>query len=310
MLGITLASTPGNYYKACSQEMGNHFTGKRRHPLYPQASSINTYAPFRETDKPIKQRTATWHSLIPFKGSINALKGNNIKKTSKIDPVCVSENTAVVTINRKHSGVLMGGYDQSLTPQEKSEHVMLWGTNHNKIGAMKKLSEKKLEISLGLGLYYTFLFILKPHIPRYLVAPTSYTATLMIFKMLGFEDPVKLSLETFMLQGVSGDTIKESTFKAIPIMGINTSSMRKRALEIKQMGEYHYLTKNCSWAVLECLKAGLAQEVVEKLPSTGLYNTPTDVKKIITFLVDNGYVISGEVDEDGVPWFGDQTEPD
>ena len=76
------------------------------------------------------------------------------------------------------------------------------------------------------------------------------------------------------------------------------------------MGEYHYLSKNCSWAVLECLKAGLPQEVVEKLPSTGLYNTPTDVKKIITFLVDNGYVITGEVDEDGVPWFGDQTEPD
>ena len=306
MLGIALASTSQNYYKFCSQKMDN--PGKRRLLLNTQASSTSTYA--SETDKPIKQRTATWHSLIPFKGTINFLRGNNIKKRSKIDPGCVSENTAVVTINNKHSGVLMGGYDKSLTPQEKSEHVMFWATNQKKIGAMEKLSEKKLEISLALGLYYTFLFILKPRISRFLAGPTSYTATLIIFKMLGFEDPVKLPLEIFMLQGVSKDTIEKSTFEPIPIMGINTSSMRKRALEIKQMGEYHYLTKNCSWAVLECLKAGLPQEVVEKLPSVSLYTTPTDVKRIITFLIDNGHVISGEVDEDGVPWFGDQTEPD
>lgn len=306
MLGIALASASDNYYKFYSQGMDNQ--GKRILPLNTPASSTNTYAP--ETDKPIKQRTATWHSLIPFKGTINFLRGNNIKKRSKIDPGCVSENTAVVTINNKHSGVLMGGYDKSLTLQEKSEHVMLWSTNYKNIGAMEKLSEKKLEISLALGLYYTFLCLLKPRFSGHLIVPTSYIATLMICKMLGFDDPVKLSLDIFMLQGVSGDTIEESTFEAIPIMGINTSSMRKRALEIKQMGEYHYLSKNCSWAVLECLKAGLPQEVVEKLPSTGLYNTPTDVKRIITFLVDNGYVISGEVDEDGVPWFGDQTDLD
>lgn len=308
MLGIALASASDNYYKFCSQEMDNHFTGKRILPLNTQASSTNTYA--LKTDKPIKQRTATWHSLIPFKGTINFLRGNNIKKRSKIDPGCVSENTAVVTINNKHSGVLMGGYDKSLTPQEKSEHVMLWTTNQENIGIMEKLSEKKLEMSLALGLYYTSIFLLKSRIPSHLLVPTSYTATMMICKMLGFEDPLKLSLDIFMLQGLSKDTMVESTYEAIPIMGINTSSMRKRALEIKQMGEYHYLNKNCSWAVLECLKAGLPQEVVEKLPPTGLYNTPTDVKKIITFLVDNGYVISGEVDEDGVPWFGDQTEPD
>ena len=306
MLGIALASASDNYYKFYSQEMVNQ--GKRILPLNTPASSTNTYAP--ETDKPIKQRTATWHSLTPFKGTINFLRGNNIKKRSKIDPGCVSENTAVLTINNKHSGVLMGGYDKSLTLQEKSEHVMLWSTNNKNIGAMEKLSEKKLEISLALGLYYTFLLLLKPRFSGHLIVPASYTATLMICRMLGFDDPVKLLLDILMLQGVSGDTIEESTFEAIPIMGINTSSMRKRALEIKQMGEYHYLSKNCSWAVLECLKAGLPQEVVEKLPSTGLYNTPTDVKRIITFLVDNGYVISGEVDEDGVPWFGDQTELD
>ena len=98
-----------------------------------------------KTDKSVKQRTATWHSLIPFRGSINFLIGNTIKKRSKIDPGSVSENIAVITINNKHSGVLMGGYDKSLTPQEKSEHVMLWTNNDTKLGIIKKISEKKFK---------------------------------------------------------------------------------------------------------------------------------------------------------------------
>lgn len=86
--------------------------------------------------------------------------------------------------------------------------------------------------------------------------------------------------------------------------------MRKRALEIKKESEHNNITRNCSWAVLECIKARLPDEVVEKLPSTGLYTTPTDVENIIAFLIENEYVISGEVDDDGLTWFDARTDID
>ena len=46
------------------------------------------------------------------------------------------------------------------------------------------------------------------------------------------------------------------------------------------------------------------------LPSTGLYTTPTDVENIIAFLIENEYVISGEVDDDGLTWFDARTDID
>ena len=69
----------------------------------------------------------------------------------------------------------MGGYDKSLTPQEKSEHVMLWTNNDTKLGIIKKISEKKFQTSLAFGLYRTLFYTLKLHIPGYLVGLTSYS---------------------------------------------------------------------------------------------------------------------------------------
>ena len=85
--------------------------------------------------------------------------------------------------------------------------------------------------------------------------------------------------------------------------------MRKRASEIKERAEYNVITNNCSWAVLECIKAGLPPEVVKNLPSTGLYVTPTDVENIVTFLTDENYLLLGEMDEEGIAWFDAEDNP-
>ena len=57
-------------------------------------------------------------------------------------------------------------------------------------------------------------------------------------------------------------------------------------------------------------KGWTSWEVVKKLPLPRLVTTPTDVENIIAFLIENEYVISGEVDEDGVAWFDARTDLD
>ena len=110
-------------------------------------------------------------------------------------------------------------------------------------------------------------------------------------------------------EGDSSMCLSPSTFIPIPLFGLDTSAMRKRASEIKEKVEYNGITNNCSWAVLECIKAGLPPEVVKNLPSTRLYVTPTDVENIITFLVDENYLLLGEMDEEGVASFDAQVNP-
>ncbi len=263
----------------------------------------------RIKQKTIQERTSSLWKLIPFQGTYNFYKENKVKEKARVKPEDICNDTAVITLNNRHAGALMGGFDEHLDWKEKTNHVILFGGIPGTQNPLTKLSEIKLELSLAMGLVYGSSFVLSSLIPANLAGFAAWGICIKIFEKLGFENPFLSILKLQNFKGISADSLKESTYKPIPLIGLDTCAMRKRASEIKERGEYNNITKNCSWAVLECIKAGLPTEVVKKLPSTGLYVTPTDVENIVSFLVDNNYLLLGETDEEGVAWFDAQANP-
>ena len=257
-------------------------------------------------EKKIQERKAFWCSLIPFKGTSNAFKENKIKERCKVNAEHICEATAVITLNNKHAGALMGGYDNFSDRQKKSDHVMFFGGIPGTRQPLTELSKKTLKLSFATGLAYGSSLALSVFIPVNLAGIAAWGISIKVLERLGFENPLLSLFELQSIVGESADTLKESTYKPIPLIGLDTSAMRKKASEIKEKAEYNTITKNCSWAVLECIKAGLPNDVIEALPSTGLYVTPTDVENVVSFLVDGGHVLLGEMDKDGVAWFDAQ----
>ncbi|WP_257263661.1 hypothetical protein [Endozoicomonas sp. ONNA2] len=190
--------------------------------------------------------------------------------------------------------------------RERSDNVISFGGIPGTQKPLTIILEKKLELSLIIGLYYGLFFPLRVLIPANLAVFAAWGISFKVFENLGFANPL---IELHTLEGRSVDSLKEGTYKPIPLVGLDTCAMRKRASEIKEKGEYNPITKNCAWAVLECIKSGLPTEVLKNLPSTGLYVTPTDVENIVNFLVNNNYLLLGEMDEEGVAWFDAQTKP-
>ena len=204
----------------------------------------------------------------------------------------------------------MGGYDDSLSDLKKAEYFLYFTGIYGTEDPLSKFSKRKLELSLATTIMIGSSCILSSLMPSTFAGLSAIYLTNKIFESLGINSSVKSIIELSNTKGMSHSFLKESTYIPIPQIGIDTSAMRKRALEIKKESEYNNITRNCSWAVLECIKARLPDEVVEKLPSTGLYTTPTDVENIIAFLIENEYVISGEVDDDGLAWFDARTDID
>ena len=258
------------------------------------------------SEKEIQERKSFWCSSIPFKGTLNYFKENKVKEKHKVNAEGICEDTAVITLSNKHAGALMGGHDKSADKKHRSDHVLFFGGVPDTQKPFKKILEKKLELSLTAGLMYGSSFALSALIPANVAGLAAWGISVKVLEKLGFENPILSIFELNNLEGMSANALKAGTYEPIPLVGLDTSAMRKKASEIKEKAEYNTITKNCSWAVLECIKAGLPDEVNRILPSTGLYVTPTDVENIVNFLVDGGHVLLGEMDKDGVAWFDAQ----
>lgn len=309
MIGITNYLTPNLAYTTNDKaDLIYPKKDKHPHPYIPRLSKECITQP-QIKQKTIQKKTFSLWKLVPFTGTYNYFKENKVKEIGRVKPEDICKDTAVITLNNKHAGALMGGVDEYLDLKEKTNHVILFGGIPGTQQPLTKLLEIKLELSLAIGLVYGSTFALSSLIPANVAEFAAWGICIKVFEKLGFENPLLSILELQNLKGVSADSLKESTYKPIPLVGLDTYAMRKRASEIKERGEYNSITKNCSWAVLECIKSGLPTEVVKKLPSTGLYVTPTDVENIVSFLVENNYLLLGEMDEEGVAWFDAQTYP-
>ena len=312
MISISPVSGYGVYHLPHSQGIGkNNFVAKERgHSYVEKGTGFSSPYSEKGNGKAIQTRTVCWHSLIPFRGTYNSFQDNEVQERRKVNAKSIFEDTAVVTLNNRHAAVLMGGCDAPSGDPKMNEHFMSFSGRLISADPYKKLSESKKELSLFMVIMVGTSFMFGTLMPWRLAGLSGLCLTEKMFESVGANGLFKSFVKLIDVEGTNQPSLVESTYIPIPLIGLDTAAMRERALEIREQGEYNYVTRNCSWAVLECIKAGLPTEVVEKLPSAGLYTTPTDVENTSAFLIENEYVISGEVDKDGVAWFDARTDLD
>lgn len=311
MIGISTAANVGIHHKLSDQTIkNNNFEAKDcGHSYIQKGAECSSPHPVKENGTKNFKRTISQYSSIPFMGIINWLQENKVKQTSKVSVESIFEDTAVITVNNKSAAVLMGGCEKTVAGTKLEENFLHFTGLVGTEDPFGKLSTRKTELSLSLAIMLGSSYMLSTLIPSTLAGLTAVYLTDKVFQCFG-NNPVKSVLEIGNLKGTYLTNLIESTYIPIPLIGLDTSAMREKAQEIKEKYDYNFFLSNCSWAVLECIKAGLPDEVVKKLPLPGLFTTPTDVENIIAFLIENEYVISGEVDEDGVAWFDARTDLD
>lgn len=312
MISSLTSSDLALYRKPCNEEVRNNTSvaNERGYSYLAEGARDRNPYPAKNTGVAIQTRTIFWHSLIPFRGTYNSYQANEVKESRKVCVESVFEDTTVVTINNRHAAVLMGGCDAASDDQKMNEHFMNFFGELVTADLYQKLLESKRDLSLFAAVMVGTSCMLSTLMPPTLAG---LSATYLAEKMLesvGAKGLFQIASKLVDVKGDNSPSLVKSTYIPIPLIGLDTAAMRNRALEIREQSEFNYVTKNCSWAVLECLKAGLPTKVVKKLPSVGLYTTPTDVKNTIAFLIENEYVISGEVDKDGVAWFDARTDLD
>ena len=198
---------------------------------------------FISLDKKIQERICNLWKLIPFRGLCNYFKENKVKEIGRVKPEDICDDTAVITLNNKHAGALLGGYDKDLDKWAKSDHIILFSGIPNSQSPLTKVLEKKLELCSGVGLVAGLNFALKSLMPVNLAALTALGISTKVLEKLGMNNPVFTIFELFNLIGVSSFDLKDSTYKPIPLVGLDTNSMKKRASEIKEQEEYNLSLK-------------------------------------------------------------------
>ena len=312
MISISPAPDYGVYHMPNGQGIGkNNFLAKERGCSYVEKGpGCRSPYPEKENGKAIQTRTVYWHSLIPFRGTYNSFQDNEVQEIRRVSVKSIFEDTAVVTLNNRHAAVLMGGCDAPSGDPKMNEHFMSFSGLLSTVDPYNQLLKIKKELSLFAVIMVGTSFMLGTLMPSALARLSGIFLTEKMFESVGANGLFKSLTKLIDAKGTNKPNLVASNYIPIPLIGLDTAAMRKRALEIREESEYNYVTRNCSWAVLECIKAGLPTEVVEKLPSAGLYTTPTDVENTIAFLIENEYVISGEVDKDGIAWFDARTDLD
>ena len=311
MIGCSTAANFGIYHKPSDQAIkNNNFKAKDcGHPYIQKGAEYSTPHPIKENGTKNHKRTICQHSSIPFIGAIDWFKENKVKERSKVSVESIFNDTAVITINNKSASVVMGGCEKTATSKELDENFVHFTGKIGSEDPFNKLFAKKTELSLSFATMLGSSYMLSTLMPSTLAGLSAIYLTNKVFQYFG-NSPVKSVLGIANLKGSYIPYLIESTYIPIPLIGLDTSAMREKVLEIKEKCEYNLFLSNCSWAVLECIKAGLPDEVVKKLPLPSFLTTPTDVENILAFLIENEYVISGEVDKDGVAWFDARSDLD
>ena len=139
-----------------------------------------------------------------------------MKEISRVKPEDILHDTAVITLNNRHAGALMGGYDDSLCWVEKTKHVIMFGGIPGTEKSLKKFLEKKSDLFLAFVILYGSYFSLLQFIPfnlaRPLAGPAAWGTCIKVFEKLGFENPVLSILALMNLEGASEMCLSESTF--------------------------------------------------------------------------------------------------
>ena len=236
-------------------------------------------------------------------GVLGAYMNNVITTPASISAEDIDPQTTIVTVNNRHSGILMGGYSQHDDYYDKASHVLIWSVMPN----IKKMcdglkaygpSALTAQILTFIAVYYLPPLGLLDHI-------TPLATTAGIFGLLEMTPmkPITAIIRLADREGCSPGMIRRSTFHPVALNGLDVKAMIAKANEIKQAGHYNRFTKNCASAVVAVIKAGLPEQVLAQLPPDPYIITPSSVSQLVRFLVANDYVQSGDVDDEGVAWF-------
>ena len=247
--------------------------------------------------------------------NVSSLLGAYLKNTITTPAsVCAQEidpQTTIVTLNNRHSGMLMGGYSQDDDFDDQASHVLIWGVMPN----TKKMCEslKAYGPSALTALLLTFIAIhCLPSLG--LLDPITHSATTAaIFGLLEMTriKPISAIIRLTDREGFSPGMIHRSTFHPVALNGLDVSAMIAKANEIKRVGFYNLFTDNCATAVMAVIKAGLPEQLLPQLPPDPYVVTPSAISDLMEFLVANDYVQLGDIDDEGVAWFDAlSTQPD
>ena len=229
---------------------------------------------------------------------------NNVITTSaSISPEDIDPQTTIVTLNNKHSGILMGGYSRDDDYYDQASHVLIWGTLLN----TKKMCESLKAYGPSALTAQLLAFIATHYLPPLglldHIAPLATTAGIFGLLEMPPMKPITAMIHLADREGFSPGVIHKSTFHPVALSGLDVPAMIAKADEIKRVGHYNLFTNNCASAVLAAIKAGLPEQVLPQLPPDPYIITPSSVSQLMRFLVANDYVQSGDVDDEGVAWF-------
>ena len=236
-------------------------------------------------------------------GVMGAYLNNVITTPANISAADIDPQTTIVTLNNKHSGILMGGYSQDDDYDDKASHVLIWGAmpNTQKMCDVLKAhgpSALTAQILAFIAVHYLPPLGLLNHI-----APLATTAGIFGLLEMTRMKPITALIRLADREGFSPGNIHSSTFHPVALSGLDVPAMIAKADEIKQVGFYNLYTDNCASAVLAVIKAGLPEQLLPQLPPDPYIITPSVISDLMEFLVANDHVQLGDIDDEGVAWF-------
>ena len=244
---------------------------------------------------------------VPVKGILSQYQRNCVTACANISPADIDPQTTIVTLNNKHSGLLIGGHthdDDSL-----ASHVLLWAsappTTEKLFESIKKYGPPGLaaQVLCFIAAYcLPQLGLLNPIMP--------FATTVAIFGLLEMTPlkPISALIHLSDRKGYSLSQIHRSTFHPTALTGLDVQAMITKANEIKRAAHYNIYTNNCATVVYAVIKAGVPGQLHPRLPPEPYVITPQGVADLVDFLVANQFVQLGEVDDDGVAWFEAQSD--
>ena len=264
-----------------------------------------------DESKSLFARTVEFCRRINVSGLIGAYLKNVITTSASVCAEDIDPQTTIVTVNNRHSGILMGGYSRDDDYDEKASHVLIWSVMPNTKKMCDSLKAYGPSTLIANILSYIAVYYLPPlglldHI-------TSLATTAGIFGLLEITPikPITALIRLGDREGFSPGKIHRSTFHPVALNGLNVQAMIAKANDIKRVGFYNLYTDNCASAVMAVIKAGLPEQLLPQLPPDPYVITPSAICDLMEFLVANDHVQLGDIDDEGVAWFDAlPTQPD
>lgn len=261
--------------------------------------------------KSLFARAVEIYHRINVSGLLGAYLKNTITTPANVCAREIDPQTTIVTLNNRHSGMLMGGYSQDDDYDDQASHVLIWGVMPN----IKKMCEGLKAYGPSALTAQILAFIAVRYLPPLgllnHIAPLTTTAGIFGLLEMTSMKPITAIIRLADREGFSPGMIHKSTFHPVALSGLNVSAMIAKADEIKRVGFYNLFTDNCATAVMAVIKAGLPEQLLPQLPPDPYVVTPSAISDLMEFLVANDYVQLGDIDDEGVAWFDAlPTQPD